>query len=308
MTIIEHISILAAVALLVVFALVYGLRLQRQLGRTRRDLDDFIRQTGMETLSQQAVKDADHRGPVVVIIPAYNEARSIGAVLTSIPREVLGVPVRPVVVVDGGADGTDRVAREHGAWVARTPYNRGQGAALQLGFDFAETWGCRAVVTMDADGQHDPRDIRRLLRPLFTGTADMVIGTRDRDQSRPASSMRRMGIIFLNALLRVSGVNVSDCSSGFRAYHPSTLPWLRAKDPQYSGGEILVLAARAQLRIREVRIVIRRRTAGQSKKGTDLRFAVGFTLAMVRAALRPLAVHSPLHDTGAALESEGGKG
>ncbi len=308
MTIIDNVIILAAVALMVVVALVYAIRLQRQLGRTRRDLDDLITQQGLESLSQQAAADMDRRAPILVVIPAYNEARSIGAVLATIPREVHGVPVRPLVVVDGGTDGTERVARERGAWVVRTPYNRGQGAALQLGFDFAEAWGCRAVVTMDADGQHDPRDIRRLVRPLVAGKADMVIGTRDREASRPSSSMRRLGIIFLNALLRATGVNVSDCSSGFRAYHPATLSWLRAKDPQYSGGEILVLAARAQLRIHEVGIVIRRRTAGQSKKGTDLRFALGFTLAMIRAALRPLPLQIPVRESGASLESEGGKG
>src|SRR6185312_1195092 len=92
---------------------------------------------------------------VVVLIAAYNEERSLGPVLDAIPARCGGADVARLVVVDGATDGTADVAREHGAVTCAVPVNRGQGAALRLGYHLAVERGAKYVVTTDADGQYD---------------------------------------------------------------------------------------------------------------------------------------------------------
>lgn len=283
----SHMAFEAFLAFVVLVLCVLAMRVDRQLRTLRQAFQDLLNGQGIQDLLLQAKTLPEDALPILVVMAAYNEGTSIGHVLRSLPPSIEGIPVRPVVVVDGGHDDTDQVARAHGSLVTVCPINRGQGAALRLGFRFAEVYGCRAVITMDADGQHDASFIEALVQPILRGQADMVIGTRNQERIDATSSMRKMGMIFLNAFLRALGLRITDCSSGFRAYHPSALPRLVTHDPQYSGGELLVLAARSRLRIKETAVKMHRRLQGQSKKGSDLRFAVRFTLAMVRAAIRP---------------------
>ncbi len=115
-------------------------------------------------------------GDTLLLIPAFDEATSLPEVLRRVERAVSDVPV--VVVDDGSRDETARVARAHGARVLRHPYNLGYGAALQTGYKYALRGGFRFLVQMDADGQHDPEQIHRLLEPLRAGDCDLLIGSR----------------------------------------------------------------------------------------------------------------------------------
>lgn len=249
-------------------------------------LDELVDETAVAELLRQA-GPVPQQGAVVVVIPAYNEAASIAGVLSRIPAEVDGLPVFPVVVVDGGNDGTEVVAARHGAWVVRTPFNRGQGAALRVGFRFAHRYGATAAVSMDADGQHDPAELSTLVRPVLDGRADVVIGSRVRGDGQAASALRGAGMVLLNALLsKILRQPLTDCSSGYRALDPAALPLLRTRETRYNGGELLILAVRQGLRVVEVPVTIHPRRHGSSKKGHDVYFAARFVLAMARALWR----------------------
>src|SRR5690606_16935296 len=105
--------------------------------------------------------------PIVIVIAAYNEEQGIGDVVRAIPSSVEGLPTATVVVVDGSTDGTAAEARKAGAMVCDVPVNRGQGAALRLGYRIAREGGAEYIVTTDADGQYDPADIPRILAPVL---------------------------------------------------------------------------------------------------------------------------------------------
>ena len=116
--------------------------------------------------------------PVVVVIPAYEEEGNIGAILHEMPEQVCGLRVAALVVDDGSRDDTAREAREAGALVVSSAINRGGGAALRMGFDIAREHGAEIVVTMDADGQHLPSELARLVEPVARRRFEIVIGSR----------------------------------------------------------------------------------------------------------------------------------
>ena len=117
----------------------------------------------------EAAKVGAGWGGVLVCIPAYNEAESLPAVLAEVPTEVAGLKTHVLVIDDGSRDGTALVATRLGARVVSHPVNSGQGAALQTGYLVAERLGVDVVVTLDADGQHDPGQMARLVEPIVRG-------------------------------------------------------------------------------------------------------------------------------------------
>jgi glycosyltransferase involved in cell wall biosynthesis len=152
-------------------------------------------------------KDEDPR--VVALIPAWNEAATIGAVIEGVRARL------PVLVVDdGSSDGTADVARRSGAIVISHPANLRKGAALKTGFAWALLAGYDAVVTLDADGQHDPADIDKILHSYRSGAGDLVIGERDFSQMPwPNRYSTPLGSRMLSWAL---GRRVTDNQSGFR--------------------------------------------------------------------------------------------
>ena len=123
---------------------------------------------------------ADHYGaraavlpPVAIVIAAYNEEGAIGPVVEALPASVCGLSSAVIVVSDGSMDSTGKEADSAGALVCDVPVNRGQGAALRLGYRLARDGGARYIVTTDADGQYNPAEIGRLLAPILAGRADL---------------------------------------------------------------------------------------------------------------------------------------
>lgn len=155
---------------------------------------------------------------VAVVIPAHNEAQIIAAVLANIPAEIRCWKVVPIVIDDGSNDGTESVARDSGVLVIRHMTNLGVGAATTTGFRAALQMDADIIVTMDADGQHDPREIATLVECLENGPFDVVIGSRllVRD-GMPV--WRFAANLLLNALTFVVYRKiVSDSQSGFKAF------------------------------------------------------------------------------------------
>jgi glycosyltransferase involved in cell wall biosynthesis len=195
-------------------------------------------------------------------------------VLPSVLAELrLHVPDLDVLVVDDGStDGTADVVRADGtAEVVSLPFNIGVGAAMRTGFLYARRHGYRAVVQVDADGQHDPADVRRLLAELDNG-ADIVIGARFAGVGDyRVGLLRRLAMTFLSvSVSRIAKSRLTDVTSGFRASSPRAVElFAREYPPEYLGDtvESLVVAGRAGLAITQVPVRLRERRGGHPSQG-----------------------------------------
>lgn len=235
----------------------------------------------------ESVEPPPRMGELAIVIPAYNEEESIAEVLREIPSTVEGLRVTPIVVSDGSVDRTAEVARQHGAVVLELPINQGGGAAIRVGYHYAARAGAEIVVTMDADGQHQPADLPQLVAPILEDRADFVIGSRHLGSYEKVTSLRSFGLGFFNVLLNLLlATELTDCSSGYRAFSVRRLPRLTTTESQYHTAETIMEVRRLGLRIAEVPITVRRRIAGTSRKGHDLVYGYRFARVMLSKWIR----------------------
>ena len=204
---------------------------------------------------------------VLVAIPAYNEALTIGSVV------LLSKKYGDVLVVDDGStDGTYDIARFSGAHVVKHPKNMGKGRALKTAFEYAIGRGYDIVVTIDADGQHNPEEIPKLIEPILRGEADLVIGSRFLDEAkRNIPLYRRLGLWILNSSTNISlkgGLKITDSQSGFRAMSKRAIEeLLDIKSDGYTvESDILVHLSEKGVRIKEVPINVRYDVPNKHKK------------------------------------------
>ena len=200
---------------------------------------------------------------VVLVIPAWNEAESIGSVLDEVPADAVD---EVLVVVAGPDDPTAAVAREHGARVL-VQRQRGYGAACWTGAETALSEGAQIVAFLDGDYADPPADIVRLLAPILAGRADLVLGCRDLRRFPDAlPAHAQLGNRLVLALLRLLlGARFGDLPS-FKAIRADALRRLEMREMTYGWTvEMLVKAARWGLRIEEVRVEYRPRLGGKSK-------------------------------------------
>ena len=192
---------------------------------------------------------------VLVIVPAYNEERFIGSVILKIKQH----PVDVLVIDDGSTDRTADIARAAGALVHRHPVNLGKGAALNSGFQQARQHQPDAVAVLDADGQHLPEELPRILAPILTGQADICIGSRYIDDTSNTPGARRFGHKLINLATSVpSGIYVSDSQSGFRAFSARAIELIQFTSDDFTvESEMQFLAQEHGLRVVEVPITIR---------------------------------------------------
>ena len=222
-----------------------------------------------------------------VVIPAHNEEDTLPFVLRGMPESVNGLTVTPIVVADGCTDSTEEVARSLGAAVIRRDLRRGSGAAVRLGCRAALAAGAEIIVTMDADGQHDPAEMAALVSPLLAGPADMIQGSRVLGRFERESRVRSLGVrVFARLLTALGRTKITDPSTGYRAMTADALRQLDLKQDQFYVSEVILDAARKGLRVEEVPITLRRRASGVTKKPATLRYAWGFSKAIVRTWLR----------------------
>ncbi len=222
---------------------------------------------------------------VVVIIPAFNEERNVGSVVLRL-RQLFDTVI---VVDDGSHDATEEVARLAGAAVVSHPKNRGYGAAIKSGLAAAQDLSPRAVVLMDADGQHRYEDVRDLVRPILDDEADVAVGSRFADSRTRVPRMRRVAQHGLTWLSNVaSGVKLTDSQSGMRAFGPRALrALLLSSTSMAAASEMQFLAGDAQLRVCEVPIEIR--YFGEVKRNP-----VGHGLDVLNGIIRLISQRRPL--------------
>lgn len=205
------------------------------------------------------------RQPTLVIVPAFNEEAALPGVLEELTAIAPGVDV--LVVDDGSSDSTVAAARRAGAAVAELPFHVGLGGALRAGFLYAIRHGYQQAVQLDADGQHDPAEIKTLLDALDDGV-DMVIGSRfaGADHAYGVSPVRGGAMALLRMAVRLfSGRSFTDTSSGFRAFSAPMLEFFARRYPvEYmESTEALLLACWAGFRVVEVPTHMRQRAGGR---------------------------------------------
>ena len=275
---------LAVFAIVVLFLLTVRSLLQG--GRIERKLSATLEGIAWEEFRAAGLPER-FRDRVAVVIPAYNEEDNIGAVLPRIPPSVCGVGTAVLVVDDGSRDRTGDIAREHGAAVARHVTNLGGGAALRTGYRLMSDSGAKVVVTLDADGQHLPEEMSRLVQPVLDGEVDVAHGSRVLGQAEPNHFAREMGIIFFNRFVSlITRTKVTDCSNGYRAVRSSVLPQLVLRQAQFHTSEFMIEAIKRGVPAKEVAITVVSRLHGHSKKPAVIRYGLGFTNAIMRAWLR----------------------
>jgi glycosyltransferase involved in cell wall biosynthesis len=208
--------------------------------------------------------------PVAIVIAAYNEAGAIGSVIEELPGQVCGLATATIVVADGCADGTAKQAVAAGAMVCDVPVNRGQGAALRLGYRLARDGGAAYIVTTDADGQYNPAEIERVLAPIMAGEADFVTGSRRLGSQETKDPIRKAGVrFFAGSLSLLTGQKISDTTFGLRAMRAEVTGAVRLEQPQYQASELLIGVITHGYKVAEVPATIHRRRIGESKKGQN---------------------------------------
>jgi len=236
--------------------------------------------------------------PLAVVIPAYDEEPTVADVIGEIPGESAGLACEVIVVVDGARDATAARATEAGALVCDVPVNRGQGAALRLGYWLARARGAQIIVTIDADGQYEPAEIGRVVEPILAGRADFVSGSRRLGNELTTDATRHAGVIVFGAIISVLVRHrITDPACGLRAMRAEVTSAVVLEQPQYQASELMISAALHGYRLAEVATTMRDRGqhATGTKKGGNFGYGVRFARAAVHtwwrdrtAARRPL--------------------
>ena len=190
-----------------------------------------------------------------IVIAAYNEGKSIINVITSLKRHNYN---NIVVVDDGSKDNTYDVIKKQKVYALRHTINRGQGAALKTGIDFALKQGADIIVTFDADGQHLAEDVKNVIRPVEKGEADAVLGSRFLDKRTEVPFLKKMtlkaGILFTWIF---SGIKLTDTHNGFRALSRKAAQQIRiTQDRMEHASEIIDEIHRKKIKFLEVPVKI----------------------------------------------------
>lgn len=230
------------------------------------------------------------RSRIVAIVPAWNESGAIGKVVDEIKGFDSAIDV--VVIDDCSTDDTAEVAESRGATVLRLPFNVGIGGAVQTGFRYALEEGYDVAVRLDGDGQHAASEITKILGPVDSGDADLVIGSRfvDPDGTYRPPFARRIGIgVFARLVSILGGQRVTDTTSGFVALDRAGIELFAREFPHdYPEVEATLVALRSGLRVTQVQVDMRERTTGSSSITfvRSLYYIVKVMLALLVASLR----------------------
>ncbi len=217
--------------------------------------------------------------PVAVVIPAYDEAPTVAAVVAEIPATIAGLDAEVILVDDGSHDRTAAEAASAGALVCELSINRGQGVVLKLGYWLARARGARVIATIDADGQYEPAELERLVAPILDGRADFVNGSRRLGTELTTDPVRRAGVILFGTLVSLLvGRRITDPACGIRAMRSEITERVALEQTQYQTSELLIATAMRGFRVIEVATTMRDRPVGATgtKKGPNLLYGLRF--------------------------------
>jgi glycosyltransferase involved in cell wall biosynthesis len=239
--------------------------------------DAAIDSAAARAFTDQYGSRATELPPVAIVIAAYNEEGAIGPVIEALPASVCGLATAKIVVSDGAVDDTVKDAAAAGALVCDVPVNRGQGAALRLGYRLAREGGAQYIVTSDADGQYNPAEIERLLEPILAGEADFVTGSRRLGSEESRDPVRRLGVrVFALTISALTGQRISDTTFGLRAMRAEVTGAVLLEQPQYQAAELLIGVITHGYRVVERPATIHKRQVGKSKKGNNVFYGLRF--------------------------------
>lgn len=191
---------------------------------------------------------------ILVLIPAFNEASVIAAVIADVRRVVPDYDI--LVVNDGSTDSTAAVADAAGAMVASHAFNMGYGVAIQTGYKYAYAHAYHAVVQLDGDGQHDPDCIPSLLKPILAEEADFAIGSRFLEcRSYEPNWARGLGMTLFKSLVSWrTGQQITDSTSGYQAFNRDVIRFFTSETfpNDYPDADVLITLHRAGYTITEI--------------------------------------------------------
>lgn len=280
----QHARLFALIIISIVFLVFFSFYTRSKLENMRQQLDLLIRGLIVKDLEKYITNEKVPE-PIMVLIPAYNEAPNLKELLLEIPEQIGSKKVGVIVVDDGSTDETEKVVKNAGPryFVVKSSLRRGGGAALRLGYEVLKTLGPEIVVTMDADGQHQPEEIERLVAPILKNTSEFVIGSRILGNREKDSPIRYAGLHLFNFVISLlMGAKITDCSSGFRAFKGSVLSTFDLREDQYHTSEAIIDAVKKGVNICEVPVTMSKRRHGNSKKGNDWRYALNFGKAVLK--------------------------
>ncbi len=246
-----------------------------------RRIDDLTLDNYVATNSEPTLKE------VVYLIPAYREKDNIQNVVAGLPKMLLGHGCSTVVVVDGDDDGTYDLAIKAGAKVCVAPVNRGQGAALRVGYKIASKFGADYILTVDADGQCDPSDFTEILKPLIEEGCDLVLGSRVKGQNLTKDITRRFGVTFFAKLITfLVGQQLTDTANPLRAMTAQMASSLTLTQNQFQASEVIIDAILNGYMVVERPMTMLMRAKGTSKKGKNFTYGYNYFKAVINTYLR----------------------
>jgi hypothetical protein len=245
--------------------------------------DKLVRYLGRNR-DEEDISELENVREIMVLIPAYNEADNLRELLPEIPDRINEQDLGVLIIDDGSEDETFKIADSAKNTIAvKNPVNRGGGAALRLGYDILKKAGVKICVTMDADGQHVPQEIKSLVYPIIENKYDFVIGSRILGKRERGNRLRIAGVFIFGRLISfLLGKKITDPSSGFRAFRIDVMDSVRLLEDQYHTSELIIEAVKNGLRITEVPITILNRRHGRSKKGNDLAYGLNFVRIIIK--------------------------
>jgi len=280
---IEHRGrILALLIFSNIFLWLFSLYFKSKFDDYRNQFDILVKRLGYEK-SETKMHDIIASKDIIVVMPAFNEEENLKELFKKIPAKIENKNVGVIVVDDGSTDDTFRVTEDAGYIAVRNIVHRGGGAALRLGYEILRENKARIIITMDADGQHNPEEMSVLIKPILEGKYDLVVGSRLLGKTEACSRLRLTGLFIFNFLISfLLGTKVTDCSSGFRAFKKELLDNVNLEEDQFHTSELIIDAVKKNFKVTEVPITIYRRKYGKSKKGAEWSYGINFAKAIFK--------------------------
>jgi glycosyltransferase involved in cell wall biosynthesis len=217
---------------------------------------------------QLRAHSSPHFPRVLIIVPARNEGESLPSLIRELKMNCAGYDV--VIIDDGSTDNTASVAQQMAVGLVRLSFNLGIGGAVQTGLQIAHREGYDIAIQVDGDGQHPPKEIRKLVTALLETNSDIVVGSRFKiNEGYQSTLIRRIGIrLFSFWLSRLCRTPITDPTSGFRAMNRHAIQLLAQRySEDYPEVEALLIAHDAGLKIRELSVQMAKRQGGRSSIG-----------------------------------------